>query len=133
MQAHATTYTRYFHFVNVIISHPKRKKEGLGFLSVCAIASQSSPPSHMCVCNGDLSSELFCGHYNSREESCTVVSVQCRQQVSKHTKSAANNNIQAGYLGSQMRDKRGGSKRKVFLYECGRKHFLRSDPSTTCS
>jgi hypothetical protein len=61
MQAHALTRTRYFYNPNVIISHPIVYKEGLGYLSVCAIASRSSPPSHVC-CNGQRSSELFCVH-----------------------------------------------------------------------
>jgi hypothetical protein len=29
---------------------------------VCAVASQSSSPSHMCICNSHPSSELFCIH-----------------------------------------------------------------------
>jgi hypothetical protein len=36
---------RYFYSLNVIISHLIVHKEGLGYLSVCAIASRSSPPS----------------------------------------------------------------------------------------
>jgi hypothetical protein len=39
MHAHALTHTRYFYNLNIIISHPIVYKEGLGFLSVCAIAS----------------------------------------------------------------------------------------------
>jgi hypothetical protein len=35
-------------------------KEGLGYLPVCAISSRSSPPAHMCICNGHPSSELCC-------------------------------------------------------------------------
>jgi hypothetical protein len=62
MQAHALTPTRYFYSLNVIISHPIVYKEGLGYLFVCAIASRSSPPTHVCVCNGLRSSELFCVH-----------------------------------------------------------------------
>jgi hypothetical protein len=38
-------------------------------------------------------------------------------------------NVQASYLGRQMRNEREGR----FLYSSGRKHLLRSDPSTTCS
>jgi hypothetical protein len=49
MQAHALTRTRYLNSLNVIISHPIVYKEGLGYLSVCAIASRSSPPSHCVV------------------------------------------------------------------------------------
>jgi hypothetical protein len=63
MQAHALTHTRYFYSLNVIISHPIVYKEGLGYLSVCAIASRSSLPSRVCICNGHLSSELCCGHH----------------------------------------------------------------------
>jgi hypothetical protein len=44
-QAHVLTRTRYFYRLNVIISHSIVYKEGLGYLSVCAIASRSSPPS----------------------------------------------------------------------------------------
>jgi hypothetical protein len=44
MQAHASTSTRYFYSQNFTISHPIVYKEGLGYLSVCAIASRSSPP-----------------------------------------------------------------------------------------
>jgi hypothetical protein len=47
MQAHALTRKRYFYSLNVIISHPIVYKEGLGYLSVCAIASRSSPPFHV--------------------------------------------------------------------------------------
>jgi hypothetical protein len=49
MQAHALTRTRYFYSLNAIISHPIVYKEGLGYLSVCAIASRSSPPYHVCI------------------------------------------------------------------------------------
>jgi hypothetical protein len=58
MQAHALTRKRYFYGPNVIISHPIVYKEGLGYLSVCAIASRSSPPTQVCMCNGNPSSEL---------------------------------------------------------------------------
>jgi hypothetical protein len=50
---------------NVIISHLIVYKEGLGYLSVCCIASRSYPPSHVCICNGHRSSELFCVHCTS--------------------------------------------------------------------
>jgi hypothetical protein len=49
MQAHALTRTHYFYSLNVIISHPIVYQEGVGFLSICSIASWSSPPSHMFV------------------------------------------------------------------------------------
>jgi hypothetical protein len=62
MQAHALTRTRYFYSLNVIISHPIVYKEGLGYLSVCAIASRSYPPSHVCICNGHPNSESCCVH-----------------------------------------------------------------------
>jgi hypothetical protein len=65
MQAHALTRTRYFYSLNVVISHLIVYKEGLSYLSVCAIASRSSPPSHVCICNGHPSSELFCVHCKS--------------------------------------------------------------------
>jgi hypothetical protein len=45
MQAQTLTRTRYFCSLNVIISHRIVFKEGLGCLSVCAIASRSSPSS----------------------------------------------------------------------------------------
>jgi hypothetical protein len=45
MLAHPLIRTRYSYSLTVIISHPKEHKEGLGYLSVCAIASRSSPPS----------------------------------------------------------------------------------------
>jgi hypothetical protein len=64
MQEHALTRTRYFYSLNVIISHPIVYKEGLGYLSVCAIASLSSPPSHVCIRNGHPGSELCCVHCN---------------------------------------------------------------------
>jgi hypothetical protein len=60
MQAHALTRTRYFYSLNVIISQPVVFKEGLGYLSVCAIASRFSPPSHACICKGHPGSELCC-------------------------------------------------------------------------
>jgi hypothetical protein len=62
MQAHTLTRARYFYILNVIISHPIVHKEGLGYLSVCAIASRSSPPTHVGICNGHPGSELFCVH-----------------------------------------------------------------------
>jgi hypothetical protein len=62
MQAHALTHTRYFYSLNVIFSHLIVYKEGLGYLSVCAIASRSSPPSHVCICLGHAGSELCCVH-----------------------------------------------------------------------
>jgi hypothetical protein len=65
MQVHAFTRTRFFYSLNVIISHPIVQTEGLGYLSICAIASRSSPPSHLCICNGHHSSELFCVHCTS--------------------------------------------------------------------
>jgi hypothetical protein len=70
MQAHALTRTRYFYSLNVIISHPLGHKEWLGYHSLCAIASRSSPLIPACVCNGHPSSQLCCGnctvrsHYN---------------------------------------------------------------------
>jgi hypothetical protein len=70
MQTHALTHTRYFYSLNVIISHPIVYKVGLGYLSVCAIASRSSPPSHVCICNGHPCSELCCVH-------CTVYNCVC--------------------------------------------------------
>jgi hypothetical protein len=60
MQAHALTRTRYFYNLNLIISHPTVYKKGLGCLSVCVIASWSSPLSHVCICNSHPSSELSC-------------------------------------------------------------------------
>jgi hypothetical protein len=62
MQAHALTRTSYFYRLNVIISYPIVYKEGLGYLSACAIALRSSPPTHVCICNGHPSSDLFCVH-----------------------------------------------------------------------
>jgi hypothetical protein len=62
MQALVLTHTRYFYGLNVIILPLIVYKEGLGYLSVCAIASRSSPPSHVCVCEGQRSSELSCVH-----------------------------------------------------------------------
>jgi hypothetical protein len=62
MQAHALTRTRYFYSLNVIISYLIVHKEGLGYLSVCAIASRSSPPFHACICNRHPGSELCCVH-----------------------------------------------------------------------
>jgi hypothetical protein len=44
MQARTLTRTRCFYSLNVIISLPIVYKEGLGYLSVCAIASRSCPP-----------------------------------------------------------------------------------------
>jgi hypothetical protein len=43
MQAHVLTRTRYFYSLNA-----------------CAIASRSSPPSHVCIYNGQQSSALIC-------------------------------------------------------------------------
>jgi hypothetical protein len=60
MQAHALTRTRYFCSLNVIILHLIVYKEGLCYLSVCAIASRSSPPPHACICNGHPGLELCC-------------------------------------------------------------------------
>jgi hypothetical protein len=57
---------RYFYSRNVIISHPIEYKEGLGYLSVCAIASRYSPPTHVCICNGHPGSELCCVHCTKR-------------------------------------------------------------------
>jgi hypothetical protein len=62
MQAHALTRTRYFYSTNVIISHLKIHTEGLDYLSVCAIASRSSLPTHVCICNGHPGSDKCCGH-----------------------------------------------------------------------
>jgi hypothetical protein len=62
MQAHVLTRTCYFCSLNVIISHPIVYKEGLGYHSVCAIASRSSPPTHVCICNGHSGSEVCCIH-----------------------------------------------------------------------
>jgi hypothetical protein len=62
MQTHALTRKRYFYSLNVMISHLAVYKEGLGYLSVCAIALRSSPPSHICIYDGQRSSELFCVH-----------------------------------------------------------------------
>jgi hypothetical protein len=69
MQAQALTRTRYFYSLNVIISHPIVYKEGPGYLSVCAISSRSSPPTHLRICNGQRSSELFCVHCTSSHDS----------------------------------------------------------------
>jgi hypothetical protein len=63
MQAHALTRTRYFCSLNVIISHLIVYKEGLGYPS----ASQSSPPSHVCICNGHPGSEIRCVHCTCAE------------------------------------------------------------------
>jgi hypothetical protein len=60
MQAHASTRMSYFCILNVIISQLIVHKEGL--LSVCAIASWSSPPSHVCICNSHPGSELCWFH-----------------------------------------------------------------------
>jgi hypothetical protein len=68
-QAHVLNRTRYFCSLNVIISHLTVYKEGLSCLSVCAIASRSSPPSNVCICNGQPSSELFCVHFESVSDS----------------------------------------------------------------
>jgi hypothetical protein len=51
MQTHALTRTHYFYSLNDIISHP-------------IVASKSSPPPPVCICNGQLSSQLFCIHCN---------------------------------------------------------------------
>jgi hypothetical protein len=67
IQAHALTRTRYFYNLNVIISVPVKYKEGLGYISVSAIASRYSPPSHVCICNGHPSSELCCGRCTHRQ------------------------------------------------------------------
>jgi hypothetical protein len=74
MQAHAFPLTRYFYSLNVIISHPIVHKEGLGYLSVCAITSRSSPPSHACICNVHTGSELFCVHYTTASPRVTCYS-----------------------------------------------------------
>jgi hypothetical protein len=62
MQANASTRTRYLYRLNAIISHLIVYKEELGYLSVCAIASRSSPHSHVCICNSHPGSELCCVH-----------------------------------------------------------------------
>jgi hypothetical protein len=67
MLAHALTRTRYFYSLNVIISQLIVHKESLGYLSVCAIASRSSPPSHVGICNGHQGSELCCVHCTVRD------------------------------------------------------------------
>jgi hypothetical protein len=59
MQVHALTRTRYFYSPNVIISHRIVYKEGLCYLSVCAIASRSSPPSRVCISNGQQARSYF--------------------------------------------------------------------------
>jgi hypothetical protein len=69
MQAHALTRMRYFFSPNIIISHPIVYTEGLGYLSVCAVASRSFPPSHVCICNGHPGSELRCGHCTASKRS----------------------------------------------------------------
>jgi hypothetical protein len=46
---------------NCFTSYNTRK--GFSFLSPCAIALQSSPPSHVSTCNGQRSSQLFRVHY----------------------------------------------------------------------
>jgi hypothetical protein len=65
MQAQTLTRTRYFYSLNVIISHLLVYEDGLGYLSVCAIALRSFRPSHVCICNGHPSSEIFCVHCNA--------------------------------------------------------------------
>jgi hypothetical protein len=77
MQAHALTRKRYFYSLNVIISHPTVQSEGLGYLSVCAIALRSSPPSHVCICNGQRSSELFCVHCRATFKGMIFVLISC--------------------------------------------------------
>jgi hypothetical protein len=62
MQAHAVTRTRYFWSQRN--NFTSNSLQGLGYLSVCAIASRSSPLSHVYICNGQRSSELFCVHCN---------------------------------------------------------------------
>jgi hypothetical protein len=63
IQAQAFAFMRYFYSLNIIISHPIVYKEGLGYLSICAIVLRSSPLTHVCICNGHPGSELCCGHY----------------------------------------------------------------------
>jgi hypothetical protein len=65
MQSHASTLTRFFYNINIIISYPIIYKDRLSYLFVCAVALRSSPPSHVCVCNGHPGSELCCVHCNS--------------------------------------------------------------------
>jgi hypothetical protein len=60
MQAQTLTRTSYFYSLNVIISHLIIHKEGLGYVTVCAIASRSFPPTHVCICNCHTSSDLRC-------------------------------------------------------------------------
>jgi hypothetical protein len=48
-----------------------KKKEGMGYLSVYAIASRSSPASYACICNGQRSSELFCVHCSRLDSEST--------------------------------------------------------------
>jgi hypothetical protein len=62
MPAHALTHTRYFYSKNIIISHVIVYKERLGYLSVSAITSRSSPPTHVCICNSHPGSELCSVH-----------------------------------------------------------------------
>jgi hypothetical protein len=62
MQADALTRTRYFYSLKVIISHPIVYTERLGYLSVCATTLRPSPPTHVCICNGHPSSQLFYVH-----------------------------------------------------------------------
>jgi hypothetical protein len=68
LQAHAFTLTCYFYRLNVITSHLIVHKEGLGYLSVCAVASRSSPPSLVCICNGHPGSELWCARCKLRNK-----------------------------------------------------------------
>jgi hypothetical protein len=60
--------TCYFNSLHVIVLHPTVQKEELGYPSVRATALRSSPPSAVCICNGHPSSELCCGHCNSRQK-----------------------------------------------------------------
>jgi hypothetical protein len=86
MQAHALTRMRYFCSLNVIISHLIVLREGLGYLSVCAIASRSSPLTHACICNGHAGSEICCGHCTVTitllfEDDDSIVLVRLRHQI----------------------------------------------------
>jgi hypothetical protein len=61
MQAHALTCTRYFFSLNIIILHPVEKKEGLSYLSICALILPPPPPPQY-ICNGRSGPELCYNH-----------------------------------------------------------------------
>jgi glucose-6-phosphate-specific signal transduction histidine kinase len=74
LQAHTLTCRCFFCSLNVIISH----KEGLGYLSICAVAFLSSLSSHMCICNGQWSLELLFVCWKSEDYlDLRVMYIQC--------------------------------------------------------